>query len=135
MKKNEPIRVAVYGTLLTGEGNYGVGADALDRTPCFLRGILYDPHYGFPAFVPKNRGPFAVTGEVLTVTPETFAQLDRLEGYPHLYDRKRVPVLLMNGRTLRAWVYVMVRLPADATEIRRGDWRAYRRNTLGRSAR
>lgn len=132
MKKNEPIRVAVYGTLLTGEGNYGVGADALDRAPCRLRGTLYDPRYGFPAFVPKGRGAFAVAGEVLTVTPETFARLDRLEGYPNLYGRERVPVLLEDGLRAEAWVYVMRRLPADATVIECGDWRAYRRAPLGR---
>ena len=128
MKKNiEPIRVAVYGTLLTGEGNYGVGADALDRKPCRLRGTLYDPHYGFPAFVPKSRGAFAVAGEVLEVAEETFARLDRLEGYPHLYDRKRVPILLEDGSRVEAWVYVLQRLPERATVIECGDWRAYRR--------
>lgn len=128
MKKNiEPIRVAIYGTLLTGEGNYGVGADALDRKPCRLRGTLYDPHYGFPAFVPKSRGAFAVSGEVLEVAEETFARLDRLEGYPHLYDRKRVPVLIEDGSRVEAWVYVLQRLPERATVIECGDWRAYRR--------
>ena len=49
MKKNdtnETIRVAVYGTLLTGEGNYRVGADALEREPCRMSGTLYDPNAG-----------------------------------------------------------------------------------------
>lgn len=132
MKKTEPIRVAVYGTLLTGEGNYHRGADALNREPCRLRGTLYDPHYGFPAFVPKARGAFAVAGEVLTVTPRTFAGLDELEGYPHLYDRKRVLVLLEDGSRVEAWVYVLQRLPERATVIECGDWRAYRRALFGR---
>ena len=129
MKKNEtnePIRVAVYGTLLTGEGNFRVGADALDRKTCRLRGTLYDPHYGFPAFVPKGRGAFDVAGEVLTVTPETFARLDRLEGYPNLYGRERVPALLEDGSRVEAWVYVMRRLPEGSKVIDSGDWCAYR---------
>ena len=67
MKKNEPIRVAVYGTLLTGEGNYRVGTDALDRKPCRMSGTLYDPNGGwYPAFVPDGSEAFNVAGEVLT---------------------------------------------------------------------
>lgn len=131
MKKNEPIRVAVYGTLLTGERNCAIGADALDRVPCRLRGTLYDHRYGLPAFVPNGRGAFAVVGEVLAVTPEVFARLDRLEGYPNLYGRQRVHVLLEDSSRIEAWVYVMRCLPDNASVIECGDWRAYRQALLG----
>ena len=136
MKKNEtnePIRVAVYGTLLTGGGNYHVGADAVDRKPCRMSGTLYDPTGGwYPAFVPDGSEAFNVVGEVLTVTPATFARLDRLEGYPNLYARERIPVLLEDGTRAEAWVYVMRRLPERAKVIEGGDWLAYDGNRLRR---
>ena len=127
-KKNEPIRVAVYGTLLTGEGNYHVGADALDRRPCRMSGTLYDPNGGwYPAFVPDGTEAFNVAGELLTVSEETFARLDRLEGFPNLYGRERITVLLEDDSRAEAWVYVMRRLPLRSVVIEGGDWRPYRR--------
>lgn len=133
MKKNEPIRVAVYGTLLTGDANERIGADALDRKPCRMSGTLYDPNGGwYPAFVPDGTEAFNVAGEVLMVSAETFARLDRLEGYPNLYDRVRIPVLREDGTRVDAWVYVMRSLPQGAKVIDGGDWRTYRGNRAHR---
>ena len=70
---------------------------------------------------------FNVAGELLTVSEETFARLDALEGYPNLYGRERITVLLEDGSRAEAWVYVMRRLPLRSVVIKGGDWRAYRR--------
>ena len=61
------------------------------------------------------------------MSEETFARLDRLEGFPNLYGRERIPVLLEDGTRVEAWVYVMRRLPERSVVIEGGDWRAYRR--------
>ena len=66
------------------------------------------------------------------MTPATFARLDRLEGYPNLYARERIPVLLEDGMRAEAWVYVMRRLPECAKVIEGGDWLAYDGNLLRR---
>ena len=109
-------KVAVYGTLMTGERNERWVADALDRRPCVLRGTLYDTGWGYPAFVPDADG-VEVKAELLTVTADTLARMDVLEGYPRLYRRETVQA---------AMVYVMNPMPRGAKVIPGGDWRDFR---------
>lgn len=116
---------AVYGTLLVGEPNYQVGADAVSRTPCTITGTLYDTGWGFPAFVPD--GATEVVAELLEVDEAMMERLDRLEGYPNLYDRRKVTVSMPDGQDDTAWVYMMNRLPDRAKVIPVGDWREWRK--------
>jgi gamma-glutamylcyclotransferase (GGCT)/AIG2-like uncharacterized protein YtfP len=120
--KEKLIRVAVYGTLMTGERNEHWGADARRRVPCTIRGVLYDTGWGYPAFVPDEHG-CDVTAELLDVTPETLARIDVLEGYPRLYVHEKVPATLVDGRVEQAMVYVMKKLPEGARVIPGGDWK------------
>ena len=71
--KEKLIRVAVYGTLMTGERNEHWGADARRRVPCTIRGVLYDTGWGYPAFVPDEHGR-DVAAELLDVTPDPIAR-------------------------------------------------------------
>ena len=71
--KEKLIRVAVYGTLMTGERNEHWGADARRRVPCTIRGVLYDTGWGYPAFVPDEHGR-DVAAELLDVTPDPMAR-------------------------------------------------------------
>ena len=115
--------VAVYGTLLSGERNAHVAAEVLSRSPCTLRGTLWDTGWGFPAFTPAPDGQ-RIEGECLRVTMRCLlSDLDRLEGYPHFYGRRQLPVTLPNGKTRLAWVYIMRSLPVHATPIPNGSWR------------
>ena len=118
-------KVAVYGTLMAGERNERWAADALDRKPCILRGTLYDTGRGYPAFVPDADGG-EVRGELLTVTEESLARMDVLEGYPRLYRRETVQAVLGDGSDVEALVYVMNTMPRGARVILGGDWRTYR---------
>ena len=118
-------KVAVYGTLMAGERNERWAADALDRRPCVLRGTLYDTGWGYPAFVPNMDGS-EVKAELLTVTADTLARMDVLEGYPRLYRRETVLAVLGNGGIEVAMVYVMNKLPRGAMVIAAGDWREFR---------
>ena len=113
-------RVFVYGTLLSGERNarWALGAR---RVAAWTRGKLYDPHYGFPAFV--REGEAIVKGELLTVDDEGFKSMDRLEGYPRLYRREEIEVFTESGGRAKAWVYILNSMPKDATVIASGDWR------------
>lgn len=117
-------KVAVYGTLMTGERNYSVGADALSRVPCVIHGTLYDTGWGFPAFVPGGDTP--VVAELLEVDGAVMARLDRLEGYPYLYNRLSMTATLEDGTQESAWVYVMNNMPDGAVQIPSGDWRKWR---------
>ena len=125
--KVRTFRVAVYGTLMEGERNAYWAEDALDRTPCWLSGRLYDTGWGFPAFVPDAEGG-PVRAELLTVCEETLARMDRLEGFPRLYRRDGVTVTLDDGNRVDAMVYVMNSLPSRARALPSGDWREHRKN-------
>ncbi|MFA7175332.1 MAG: gamma-glutamylcyclotransferase family protein [Kiritimatiellia bacterium] len=114
------VLVVVYGTLMTGEPNAHVAADALCREPCVITGTLYDTNWGFPAFVPE--GDTRVKGELLEVTAATLAAMDRLEGYPGFYDRSMIDVQLPDGSRRQAWVYIMRHLPEQARAIPGGAW-------------
>lgn len=124
------INVAVYGTLLAGEHNSSLIPIDTPRTPCTIKGTLFDTGYGYPAFDPKStkdsKNNKPVQAELVTVSPEVFGNLDRLEGYPHLYTRKQIYTYLPDGTKKRAWVYIMRDLPANARIIESGSWREYR---------
>ncbi|WP_081442619.1 gamma-glutamylcyclotransferase [Alicyclobacillus acidocaldarius] len=62
-----------------------------------------------------------IVGEWVEVTDEGMKALDRLEGYPHLYDRAMVEDLA-NG--LRGWVYHMPAAKAkqNGERVESGDW-------------
>ena len=118
-------KVAVYGTLMAGERNERWAADALDRRPCVLRGTLYDTGWGYPAFVPNMDGG-EVKAELLTVTADTLARMDVLEGYPRLYRRETILAVPGDGSIEVVMVYVMNKLPRGAMVIADGDWRKFR---------
>ena len=113
-------KVFVYGTLLSGERNAHWAKDAR-RTPAWTQGSLYDTGCGFPAFV--KEGETKIVGELLTVNDDGFQSMDRLEGYPRLYNREQIEVITSHGHRVRAWVYIMNRLPNAAKPIENGDWR------------
>jgi gamma-glutamylcyclotransferase (GGCT)/AIG2-like uncharacterized protein YtfP len=123
-------KVAVYGTLMAGERNERWAADALDRRPCLLRGTLYDTGWGYPAFIPDADGS-EVRAELLTVTEDTLARMDELEGYPRLYRRETVQTMLGDGSVESALVYVLNTRMRGAKVIAGGDWREYRRKFGG----
>ena len=123
--KDKKLKVAVYGTLLSGECNAN-WAEKAPRRDAKITGNLYDTGFGYPAFVPDPNGQ-TVTAEVLTVGYVGIAWLDVLEGYPRLYTRRWIEVEYEDGTTEDAQVYVMNALPDKARMIECGDWRQYRK--------
>lgn len=115
------VLIAVYGTLRVGERNHGFAKNALSNRLCTLKGTLYDTGYCFPAFVPQ--GDNMVAAELIEVTIADWAEIDRLEGYPRLYDRKLILVTLTDNTTIKAWTYIMNNLPEQAKVIASGDWK------------
>lgn len=110
------IRVFVYGTLRRGETNHRY----LENTrrlgthvtpPCYT---LYDTG-PYPAAVAGGRTP--VTGEVYAVDRRGFRLIDRLEGYPHPYTRKRIDTPFGP-----AWMYLWVAAVDPRWRRLAGDW-------------
>ena len=115
------VQIIVYGTLMTGERNHRFCRNAVSIRPCSIQGTLYDTGWGFPTFVPGETG--TVKAELIELPIADWPAMDRLEGYPRLYDRRRVSAMLTDGGTVEAWVYVMNELPQQAKIITSGNWK------------
>jgi len=126
-----PELVFVYGTLKRGHGNHHWLLEAPFLGEAVLPDVVLHDLGPFPMAVP---GEGLVRGEVYGVDAAGLARLDRLEGYPRLYDRR--PLALADGR--HAWVYLgrphQVR---HVSAIADGCWRgpapgaAVRRSQMG----
>lgn len=121
-------KVAVYGTLMTGERNARWREGVKTLTMGTMKGALLDTGHCFPAFVPDEKNGIDVKCEVLFCDADQLARMDRLEGYPRLYRRELVKVInAKTGRPLTALVYVMNRIDPSFTVIESGDWPKYRK--------
>ncbi len=131
MTTNTTTTVAVYGTLRNGYGNHWLWADdpqctARPGTHRVAGFAMYSAwNGGFPYAVPDPES--SIVAELIDVTPECMERLDRLEGYPHHYDRKVVTATAEDGSTIEAWMYFAT--PSRAREIAAecplvvsGDW-------------
>ncbi|MBX7222077.1 MAG: gamma-glutamylcyclotransferase [Blastocatellia bacterium] len=97
-ERNTALVIFVYGTLLRGESNHHLlaeaeflGCDALPKTWLCTNGR-------YPAI---RRGYGVTSGETYLVTEAVLAALDALEDHPFLYQRRIVR--LASRQT--AWVY------------------------------
>lgn len=112
-------KVFVYGTLRMGEGNHRLMVGrAKFLTETTMPGLkMYNLGY-CPGV--KEEGNGKIVGELFEVTDETLpASLDRLEGYPRLYDRKKI----MTEAGFEAWVYIFNHDLSGESAIKTGDWK------------
>lgn len=123
----EKTLVFVYGTLRRGCGNHdlltGARFVATGRT---VEQLTMVDLGAFPAVVPFC-GSTPIVGEIYEVDAATLERLDRLEGYPHHYDRRRFAVEPDDADKARCtpWVYVYRRLPLGSYDVvAGGDWTA-----------
>ena len=120
----ETVKLIVYGTLMSGERNHRFCRNAVRITPCTVTGTLYDTGYGFPAFMPEGDG--VVNSELIEIPLADWADIDRLEGYPRLYDRQLLQATLADGSEATGWIYIMNILTPMAKVIESGSWKEYR---------
>ena len=138
-----PESLFVYGTLRMGAGH--PMADWLTAHCRYLKmgrfqGRMFDAG-DYPAVVADPSGRGWVTGEIYTVlSPELlFPRLDRYEGCTKvlpitaigangrddprsLYLRVKAPVVLHQGDTIEAWIYLYNRPTGQLTPIPGGDY-------------
>ena len=124
------VKLFVYGTLRTPEGGpssdthyhgqirTGIESSAKGSLP---KAELVD----FGAYPGVGPGSSAVRGEVFTVSDETLAIADKIEGHPDFYERRVASINLDDGETVEAWVYwapdSLLDDP-DNPRIESGDW-------------
>ncbi len=108
--------IFVYGTLRKGGANHRwiKHSRCLGRWRTPPRFTLYDLG-DYPGAV--RGGRTAITGEIYRVDPPTLRRLDRLEDYPHLYDRVKIA-----SRCGPAWMYLLNRPPRRQRRIACGEW-------------
>lgn len=108
--------IFVYGTLRKETGtamHYVLARDCEYLSEAYIQGKLYEVN-GYPGFIESDSQKDQVTGELYKLVDQhsVLAKLDEYEECseqfpkPHEYVRKKLPVTLVNGRTVSAWVYV-----------------------------
>ncbi len=136
--ESETLPFFVYGTLLPGQPNYALWADAIvaEERAWLEHGRLYDVGR-YPMLVEAGDG--RVCGRLIIVDPDRYqavlARLDWLEGFnpkrPEQSDYQRVAreVRLADGRAARAWVYAgKIQRVSALPVVPDGDWAAYARH-------
>jgi molybdenum cofactor guanylyltransferase len=118
---NSPVDLStiifVYGTLLAGESNHGLLANAEFLGADRLRNAqLYDLGE-YPMMLP---GAGVVTGEVYRVTADTLAALDIVEEHPEIYFRGQI--ILESGRSSQVY-WGRSQHTINCPGIAGGDWR------------
>ncbi len=89
----------VYGTLLTGEGNWNWALSPAEGIPTKIKGTIRSLG-GFPGY--HLEGDEEIYAELFWVDAQTLASLDRLEGQPRMYRREVIETL----NEEQGWVYV-----------------------------
>lgn len=109
-------RVFVYGTLRKGQRNHHWlrNATALGTCATFPSFTLVNVG-DFPGAV--ERGGQRIIGEVYEIGPPVLLHLDRLEGYPHFFDRK-----VISTKFGSCWIYVYRRAHGLEPRVMSGDW-------------
>lgn len=99
--------VFVYGTLRHSHDNhqllerahyYGIGQTLKDYS-MYITG-------GYP-YVVGTEPRYPIVGELYGIDDETLEKLDKMEGHPHYYSRKEIPVIV-DGKEYTAWMYIRV---------------------------
>jgi gamma-glutamylcyclotransferase (GGCT)/AIG2-like uncharacterized protein YtfP len=124
-------RLFAYGTLMTGLSRRPLlGPAAVLEGRGRVHGALYD--FGeYPGVVLDGSG--WVTGELYRIADlaRRLPALDEAESYDpadeagSLYLRRPAPVVLADGSSREAWVYVYNGPPGRGPRIPSGDWRTH----------
>lgn len=130
----------VYGTLRRGFKH--PMANVLARQADFVglgkfQGQLYDLG-SYPGVKPSRRIADVVVGDVyrLHIPVQLLSQFDRYEDYDpgdpaqSLYLRQSAPILMNDGRSLYAWIYIYNRSTPGHRLIESGDYLQYLQDNL-----
>ena len=136
MEESQHLPFFVYGTLLPDQPNFPLWeSDIIAMEPATLVGSrMYDMGY-YPMLVTAVPSE-VVQGMCITIHEAPYnavlQRIDDLEGYDPTkpdevgYQRQAVEIVLANGRTQPAWVYLgQPELVTDKSPVAGGDWAAY----------
>lgn len=106
-----PIRIFVYGTLKKRHGNHGVLGNSVflgEAVTVSKEFNMYDGGFPFVTDFKNDEDRLGcIVGELYeTNDKRILSNLDRLEGYPYLYDKREVDVTTLDGISYIATIYV-----------------------------
>lgn len=109
--QEEVFRFFVYGTLKKAHGNHGVLGNSIFLGEAVTNSKEFNMYDGGFPFVSVNRNDEDNLGCIVGELYETYRKdiannLDRLEGYPALYDKREIDVTTLDGITYIATIYV-----------------------------
>lgn len=117
MKEFKPFLLGTYGTLKQGFGNHGVikNCKFVGSVKTLPEFTMYEINW-FPGIIHKGNNTIQL--EVYEISDENTARkLNRLEGYPDLYNKETITTLL-GDVVIYIYNYPIDRL----TEIKSGNW-------------
>lgn len=117
--------VFVYGSLLSGLGNHSLVDGCKFVGEGTVDGLAMRSLGAFPgAFVCECA---TICGELYVVDSDTADELDHLEGHPDFYEREIRDVETADGKTVKAWVYLLESVSCDVRfpVVPNGDWKAF----------
>ena len=99
--------VFVYGTLMKGKRNHHLLKTSTFIDNGSIEGFFMFDLGTYPG-VAKSKYNSKVIGEVYKVDKQTMDKLDELEEVGYLYNKEEVEVILNNGDTVNAFVYIYI---------------------------
>lgn len=114
--------VAVYGTLRKDQGNWKWALSDSETAEMLgeerIKGFGMVSLGGFPAVYTDTENEEGIQSEIYAVNDNVFYSLDRLEGYPHFYNRKEI-----DTQYGKAWIYFIDSYSKESSnQIEDGDW-------------
>jgi len=85
-------KICVYGSLLSDLGNHGVLRDS----KLIKKETIQAPYFmvslgGFPGLIPdRQKTNHKIVVEIYSVTNDIYKSVERLEGFPHFYQKATV---------------------------------------------
>jgi gamma-glutamylcyclotransferase (GGCT)/AIG2-like uncharacterized protein YtfP len=119
------MKVFVYGTLMTGQGNAALLTEAtkISNGVTGKRFRMYT-NGAYPMLKADRKG-YPIRGEIWDADPYTLKALDRLEGVPEMYLRDCCVAFDQAGVKHLCFLYVYARPIDRLQEIETGDWLEY----------
>lgn len=121
----DSVQIITYGTLMSGQRNHHWCRNCMGIVPCTFFGTLFDTRHNFPALVLE--GHTEIKAELIILPLTSLPAIDRLEGYPRLYNRKLITARAFDGSQVHGLVYFFKReqIQRSFVLIPNGDWKAY----------
>jgi len=122
----ETVLMMVYGTLMKGFHNHVLLKNCKFVSNCETKEKYRLQASGIP-FVNSNHAHSHIKGELYEVPVSELPNIDRLEGHPDWYKRRKTTVLDENNEEKTAWLYFFDQVKDNVPVVESGDYRTLKK--------